>query len=93
MNIEDLGFNVIEQSHGHVINFEIYKGNFEDEPFMRGSVKQDGCSNWDFFGGHYPLHFCGRKGLNNFYQLIECLYARAAELMPTNKDMIMDDKY
>jgi hypothetical protein len=67
--------------------------NYDDDPLVKGYVKWDGCSNWDFpleAGVTYPLHFCGQQEIRCFGKMLAELYEWAAELMPEHKEMILE---
>lgn len=104
---KEIGFFTIEaKKESHHVDFTIYKGtgylesfdpeggsNHEHNPFIKGYVKWDGCSNWDFPLGEgitHPLHFCDLKEIKSFCDMLSELYKWSAELMPENKEMILD---
>jgi hypothetical protein len=67
--------------------------NYDDGPLVKGYVKWDGCSNWDFpheANTTHPLHFCGKLEAACFGKMIVELYEWAAELMPEHKSMILE---
>lgn len=76
---------------GHFVEFTVYEGNNYDaslDPLFAGSVKWDGCSNWEIG----ELHFCTQKQAKEFGILLGMLYDWAAELMPENKDNLGENK-
>lgn len=83
---------VIEHCHDHYIEFEVYEcqhSQLDEIIFMKGYVRWDGCSNWDF-EDRYPLHFCRPKDAEIFALLIKKLYEFAAKLMPDYADNMSD---
>lgn len=84
---------VVASGEDYFVDFIVYKGEDEGESLFEGSIKWDGCSNWDFPNGHYPLHFCSKIEALNFYGLFSELYNLAAEMMPKHKDCLGEDKY
>lgn len=54
------------------------------QPFLRGSVKWDGCSNLSFSeqDDGSNLHFCGRKMAAKVGKLLDRLYDLAEEHIP-----------
>lgn len=63
-----------------------FSENIEDaEVFLRGSVKWDGCSNWDFPGlEDVMMHFCSVQDAKNLGILFERIYGIAEELIPNS---------
>ncbi len=49
--------------------------------FWTGSVKWDGCSNWDFGTSECMAHFCGRKQATSIGRLMDRLYAIAKDAL------------
>jgi hypothetical protein len=86
-------FTVEAKKDTHHVDFTIYEGiGYDDDPLVKGYVKWDGCSNWDFpleAGVTHPLHFCGRQEIRCFGKMLAELYEWAAELMPEHKEMIL----
>lgn len=78
-----------EQAPEHVLEFTIYKafqhpdvGDRKDgEVYITGSVKWDGCSNWDFHTDKLMLHMCGPDEANELAWLLKQCYAIGIELM------------
>lgn len=56
----------------------------EAEVVVSGSVKWDGCSNWDFHTDECMAHFCDRKGLTDFGELLGRLWDLAADKVPAS---------
>jgi hypothetical protein len=59
-------------------------GDFRVKPYLTGSVKWDGCSNWDFPDlreNNTLLHFCGRRAALAVGVLLDRCYTLAKELM------------
>lgn len=55
----------------------------ESEAFASGSIKWDGCSNWNIDeNDRGMLHFCGVEGIQDMNKAFERCYALAEELMP-----------
>lgn len=56
---------------------------FEDgEMFLSGTIKWDGCSNWNFNDKKVMIHFCGRKDATSIGRLIDHLYQITKECLP-----------
>lgn len=51
------------------------------EPALSGSIKWDGCSNWDFHCEDGMIHYCGVKMATSIGRLMERLYDIAAAAM------------
>lgn len=51
-----------------------------------GSVKWDGCSNWNL-----NIHFCGKDETIMFGKLMSELYVWASELLPEYAENILED--
>lgn len=83
---KDLNFKVACRNEGNVIRFRVEKIEPQDEPFLCGTIKWSGCSDWKFDG--YG-HFCGPKETDTLSVLYKRLYAWAAELMP-NADWLSE---
>ena len=49
------------------------------EVFLSGSIKWDGCSNWDFHTDECMKHFCGRAQAVGIGALMDHLYQIASE--------------
>lgn len=50
--------------------------------FFEGSIKWDGCSNWEFFNENGLMeHFCERKQAVNFGELFSRLYDLGRDLI------------
>lgn len=61
--------------------------------FFSGSIKWDGCSNWDFFEGDKEgimQHFCERKQAMNFGELFSRLYDLGRDLIPNADEGAFD---
>jgi hypothetical protein len=55
----------------------------DSQIFLHGSIKWDGCSNWQFDEQErVMLHFCGRKNATNLGILMDRLYDWASEVIP-----------
>ncbi len=75
-----------------VVKFTVYEHTLYEEapdPLFLGSIKWDGCSNWDFSKQNCALHFCGRNKAVEFGVFLGKLYEWAAELMP-DKEVLHD---
>lgn len=87
-------YTILADPHGHYVEFLIFEQGprGEDELFMDGSIKWDGCSNWKFeHPNSYPLHFCGKGRALDFAKMIEQLYQWAAELLPEHRNDMLHD--
>lgn len=51
------------------------------EPFIRGSVKWDGCSNLHFGDDDGYLHLCGPEGIQRMSDLLPTIFLRCGELL------------
>ncbi len=79
-----------------VVDYSVYEGSGYTaslDPLFVGSIKWDGCSNWDFPHGHYPLHFCSKESAISFGKFLGELYDWASELMPESSEYLGLDKY
>lgn len=55
----------------------------ESEPFMHGSVKWDGCSNWDIDDlQRGMIHACDREGLIRFGEVMARCWDWTADICP-----------
>lgn len=82
-----------------IVHFEIVEGSlatdpvtrkaiWEEELFVRGNVKWDGCCNIDFCG-ETMAHFCGDNDISSTFKLIEAMiYQLAVTAMPTKHDSL-----
>jgi hypothetical protein len=62
--------------------------NIEDAtPYLKGSVKWDGCCNYEY-PGDCLLHRCGLKGFEVDYLVMKRIYAEAAKYMPESKEYL-----
>ena len=57
-----------------------------ENPTIDGSIKWDGCSNWDFGTDECMMHFCGVAGAVEFGKLIPKLYEMVADAMPEHAE-------
>ncbi len=59
------------------------------DTFLRGSIKWDGCSNWEFPDtSNCMLHFCGQNDATSIGRLMTRMYEITAEKMPKfDKDL------
>jgi hypothetical protein len=53
------------------------------EVFLDGTIKWDGCSNWDFHTSDVLIHFCGRRQATGLGRLLDHLYQIAQERLVT----------
>ncbi len=94
-------YQAIAECKGHYVEFMVFEGiddkfigvypyDHEKEPLFVGSIKWDGCSNWDFKNME-QMHFCGKTEAKNLGVLMAGLYELASELMPDNKENLEDD--
>lgn len=63
----------------------VYK-TVEAEVAVTGSVKWDGCSNWDFKTRECMLHFCSREQMVQLGELLGRLYDLASKELPSWSD-------
>lgn len=52
------------------------------EKFVSGSIKWDGCSNWDFHTEECMMHFCGSSDATSIGSLMSAFYVIAESLIP-----------
>lgn len=79
-------YTVFADPQGHYIRFMVYEGlgdDVPDEECLTGTIKWDGCSN---FQHGICLHFCGRAMAKEFGELLQKLYDVAAELLPEHAE-------
>lgn len=56
--------------------------NFSDAAeFLSGSIKRNGCSDWNFHTDSHMMHFCGRGMAESLGHLMSRLYNIAAQSM------------
>jgi hypothetical protein len=90
----DRSYSVIADCGGHYVDFSVYDGDghyVDLEPFLKGTVKWDGCSNWKF--DDEWMHFCSKQEAKRLGTLLEKCYEMALELMPDNKEYLGDEKW
>lgn len=65
------------------VNFSIFDV-LADELFIRGVVRFDGCSNWDFHpvDNECLMHFCSVNKAVGLGNLMKKMYEIAGEMMP-----------
>jgi hypothetical protein len=68
-----------ENKETHEWTVPLFGDNCEDgetpkTPFWVGSIKWDGCSNWDFRTNECMAHFCGPKHATSIGRLMGKLY-------------------
>ncbi len=83
-DFEDIDYVALAEVKEYYIDFIVYKGDqyYQDEDYLfKGTVKKDGCSNWDFTNP-IQMHFCTQQEAKNLGIILERLYNWAAELMP-----------
>lgn len=62
------------------VEFEVIAGENEMRGiFLSGSVKFDGCSNWDFHTDDTLMHFCDQAEAEGLGRLLGRLYQIARE--------------
>lgn len=54
----------------------------EMDPTLRGSVKWDGCSNWDFQPDNVLVHFCEPEDVQKLADVVKACIAKGEELIP-----------
>ena len=54
----------------------------EDDLYLDGFVKWDGCSNWTFHRENHMKHFCGKEQVQEMTRLLEYLYDEAPGFIP-----------
>lgn len=68
------------------VDFLIYQGvcldPIEDPVLIKGHIKWDGCSNWDFGQCNYQIHFCTLPQVEDFGKMFVELYKWTLELNP-----------
>jgi hypothetical protein len=64
-------------------SYDVVNTLAESEPYMHGTVKWDGCSDWCFDQQeHVMLHACDRQGLLRIGQALARCWDWTAELCP-----------
>lgn len=71
---------------GELLFGEEFKPERPEYPNIDGSIKWDGCSNWDFNTDECMMHFCGKGGVEEFGKLLIKLYDMTAVAMPEHKE-------
>lgn len=89
-------YYVLAERKDYCVEFVIFESDYEvdktnNDVFLSGYIKWDGCSNWDFENKNYPLHFCSRSEIKRLSNLFIMLYDWALELMPENEFYLKDD--
>lgn len=69
------------QQYSHAMNFEIFE-NQDSEPTFSGSIKWDGCSNWNC----QVIHFCEREWFVEFAHVLEICFDFTAANLSTFDD-------
>ena len=83
---EDIGFDVEATPHEHHVEYVAFENDESAGkiPYLHGSVKWDGCSNWDFDElRDCMLHGCGRRDLLRFSNLLVRCWDLTKDLLPT----------
>lgn len=71
--------------HGFAVRLDVYEAYMaftvskENSCYGEGSIKWDGCSNWDFNADGTMPHFCGLQDVVDFNAMMVELYKLAAE--------------
>lgn len=98
INEVELGFKVakvigISLDQGGIPSYRAEgNGSTDDfekaELFLSGSIKWDGCSNWDFHDHDGMAHFCGKNDATGLGRLMDHLYTITSERLTTyDKDI------
>lgn len=86
-------YRIQHESFTHYVEFKVFEVNgayegeetkwviADEQPILNGSVKWDGCSNWDYLTNECMAHYCGVSGVKRFGDMQVHLYALAAQLM------------
>jgi hypothetical protein len=84
--LEELNLAIIvKEKADYSVDYEVYKAyeqinGFElDELVVKGYVKWDGCSNWEFSN---LLHFCSKEEIENLSVAMRKCWDLTAELCP-----------
>lgn len=72
----------ITKIHEYHVDFEIRDSNdaSTDEPDVTGTIKWDGCSNWQA-GEHCQVHFCSAKDMDDFAAVFKAIYAEVPSVL------------
>ena len=71
--------------HGYKVELDIHEAQMsftatrENSCSIEGTIKWDGCSNWDFQADGVQAHFCGLEDVANFNAFMVELYRLAGE--------------
>ena len=76
MKIELHGFEIKIDVREATMTFTAEKKN---SCSIKGTIKWDGCSNWDFQADGVQPHFCGLEDVQEFGALMTKLYRIAGE--------------
>lgn len=76
ITVADDGTSVWDSNNGPVYELD------DATVYVSGSVKWDGCSNWDFGCAECLKHFCSREEAAELAVVIDRLYVLAAEHIP-----------
>lgn len=93
---KEFQFHVVEAIKEEIrVNFKVYDINYYDEnevpvylkeePILNGSIKWDGCSDWQI---PERLYFCSYAQIRDFGNLFEKMQEWAAELFPDSKFIV-----
>lgn len=64
----------------------------EAEPYIKGSVKWDGCSHFNF-GDEGYLHLCGRDDIDKLANALSVIYERCGALMKEAKSNLLEGEF
>lgn len=72
----------------HWVDFKVYETNYGyagpvRELYLEGSIKWDGCSNWNFCTDACMKHFCGQYHAVGIGRLLHRVYDITIEHLPT----------
>lgn len=90
-DLKEKSYYVSAEIYEFSVEFHVYEEQATDYLFS-GSVKWDGCSNWDFHsfnervGYSHPFHFCSKESAVEFGVFLGQLYDWTSELIEVLTD-------
>lgn len=70
-------FRMVADVQDYHINYQIFDQH--DDLIVEGSIKWDGCSNWDYTVDGVMLHFCSESEMKQFHKTMELCYVHARD--------------
>jgi hypothetical protein len=82
-------YKITVEEYSHYFSYTVDEATMWDEddkivdvaPYLKGSIKWDGCSDWDMTPNNVCLHICGVADLKRHVRLLQYLWVYAQENM------------